>query len=106
MRMSVGEPNGKIQLFNDPQVNPIVIPIYKNGGKEFLNLVTVLTLHIDPQNLKIPIMGPKKKVVVEPIYGCQNLSGEKYKCNGKKISSIRHTSEKKNAKNHPKIPLS
>ena len=28
-----GEPNGKIQLFNDPQVNSIVIPIYKNGGK-------------------------------------------------------------------------
>ena len=28
-----GEPNGKFQLFNDPQVNSIVIPIYKNGGK-------------------------------------------------------------------------
>ena len=54
------------------------------GGKEFLNLVTVLTLHIDPQNLKIPIIGSKKKVVVNPIYGYQNLSGEKYKCNGKR----------------------
>ena len=73
------------------------------GEKEFLNLVTVFTLHIDPQNLKIPIIGPKKKVFVEPIYGCQNLSGEKYKCNGKKISSIRHTSEEKNPKNHLKI---
>ena len=76
------------------------------GGKEFLNLVTVLTLHIDPQNLKIPIIGSKKKVVVNPIYGHQNLSGEKYKRHGKRISSIRHTSEEKNPKNHPKIPLS
>ena len=61
------------------------------GGKEFLNLVTVLTLHIDPQNLKIPIIGPKNKVVVNPIYGYQNLSGEKCKSNGKRFSSIRHT---------------
>ena len=74
--------------------------------KEFLNLVTVLTLHIGPQNLKIPIIGPKKKVVVNFIYGYQNLSGEKYKSNGKRISSIRHTSEEKNPKKHPKIPLS
>ena len=74
------------------------------GEKEFLNLVTVLTLHIDPQNLKITIMGPKNKVVVNPIYGYQNLSGEKYKSNGKRISSIRHTSEEKNPKNHPKTP--
>ena len=68
------------------------------GEKEFLNLVTILTLHIDPQNLKIPIIGQKNKVVVNPIYGCQNLSGEKYKSNGKRISSIRHTSEEKNPK--------
>ena len=75
------------------------------GEKEFLNLVTVLTLHIDPQNLKIPIIGSKKKVVVNPIYGYQNLSGEKYKSNGKRISSIGHTSEEKNPKNHPKMPF-
>ena len=74
------------------------------GEKEFLNLVTVLTLHIGPENLKIPIMGPKNKVVVNPIYGYQNLSGEKCKSNGKIISSIRHTSEEKNPKNHPKTP--
>ena len=74
------------------------------GEKEFLNLVAVLTLHIDPQNLKIPIIGPKKKVVVNFIYGYQNLSGEKCKSNGKRISSIRHTSEEKNPKNHPKMP--
>ena len=29
---------------------------------------------------------------------------EKYKSNGKRIRSIRHTSEEKNPKNHPKIP--
>ena len=78
------------------------------GEKEFLNLVTVLTLHIDPQNLKIPIIGAraKTKVVVNPIYGYQNLSGEKYQTNGRRISSIRHTSEEKNPKNHPEIPVS
>ena len=52
-----------------------------------------------------PIIGPKKKVVVKSIYGYQNLSGEKYKCNEKRISSIGHTSEEKNPKNHPKMPF-
>ena len=56
--------------------------------------------------LDFPIIGPKKKVVVNFIYGYQTLSGEKCKSNGKRISSIRHTSEEKNPKNHPKIPLS
>ena len=68
------------------------------GEKEFLNLVTVLTLHIDPQNLKITIIGSKMNVVVNFIYGYQTLSGEKCKSNGKIISSIRHTSEEKNPK--------
>ena len=62
----MGEPNGKIQLFNDPQVNSIVIPIYKNGGKSFLNLVTVLTLHIDPQNLKITKTSMEKELAQKP----------------------------------------
>ena len=35
------------------------------GEKEFLNLVTVLTLHIDPQNLKIPIIGVSQKVTID-----------------------------------------
>ena len=48
-----------------------------------------------------PIIGPKKKVVVNHIYGCLNLSGEKYKCNEKRFSSIGPTSEEKNPKNHP-----
>ena len=55
----------------------------KTGEKEFLNLVSVLTLHIDPQILKITIIGSKIKVVVNFIYGYQNLSGEKYKTNEK-----------------------
>ena len=46
----------------------------------------------------------KKKIVVKSIYGYQNLSGEKYKSNEKRISSIGHTSEEKNPKNHPKMP--
>ena len=49
-----------------------------------------------------PIIGPKKKVVVNFIYGYQNLSGEKYKTNEKRISSIGHTSYEKNPKNYPK----
>ena len=36
------------------------------------------------KNLGFPIIGPKK-VVVNFIYGYQNLSGEKYKTNGKKL---------------------
>ena len=35
----------------------------RTGKKEFLNLASVLTLHIDLQNLKIPIIGSKIKVV-------------------------------------------
>ena len=54
----------------------------------------------------IPHYRAKKKVVVNFIYGYQTLSGEKCKSNGKRISSIRHTSEEKNPKNHPKMPLS
>ena len=46
----------------------------------------------------------KKKVVVNPIYGCLNLSGEKCKPSKKRISSIGHTCEEKNPKNHPKMP--
>ena len=52
----------------------------------------------------LAIVGLKIKVVVNFIYGYQNRSGEKYKSNGKRISSIRHTSKEKNPKNHPKIP--
>ena len=47
-----------------------------------------------------------KKIVVNFIYGYQNLSGEKYKSNGKRISSIRHTSEEKNPKNIRKYHIS
>jgi len=50
------------------------------------------------------IIGPKKKVVINFIYGYQNISGEKCKTNGKGISSIRHTSEEKNPKNNSKVP--
>ena len=39
------------------------------GGKEFLNLVTILTLHIDPKNLKIPIIGVSQKVTIDDEVG-------------------------------------
>ena len=58
----------------------------RTGKTEFLNLVTVLTLLPDPKNLKIPIIGSKLKIVVNFIYGYQNLSGEKYKTNEKKLA--------------------
>ena len=103
-----------------------ISPLHVGGGKEFV-------VHVYPQNpllwsiirlpiwkfwnfrekktpnrpnyfLDFPIIGPKKKVVVNFIYGYQTLSGEKCKSSGKRISSIRHTSEEKNPKNHPKMP--
>ena len=102
-------------------------PIWPVGGLEvqtksfifppnsfvMVNYMTSKTLHSFRENktpnrpnyfLDFPIIGPQKNVVVNFIYGYQNLSGEKYKSNGKRISSIRHTSEEKNPKKHPKIP--
>ena len=72
----------------------------------FFEYSTSLTLHRGSENLKIPIIGSKIKVVVNFIYGYQNLSGEKYKTIEKRISSIGHTSYEKNPKNHPKCHLS
>ena len=58
------------------------------------------------ENLKIPIIGSKMKVVVNFIYGYQNLSGEKYKTNEERINSIGLTSLEKNPKNYPKCHFS
>ena len=58
------------------------------------------------ENLKIPIIGSKIKVVVNFIYGYQNLSGEKCKANEERISSIGLTSLEKNPKNCPKCHFS
>ena len=52
------------------------------------------------ENSKIPIVGSKMKVVVNFIYGYQNLSGGKCKTNEERISSIGLTSLEKNPKNH------
>ena len=46
------------------------------------------------------------KVVVNFIYGYQKPSGEKYKTNEKRISSIGLTSLEKNPKNYPKCHFS
>ena len=40
-----------------------VVTIYKHGEKEFLDSDTILTAHIYDENLRIPIVGPKIKVV-------------------------------------------
>ena len=55
---------------------------------------------------KITIYGSKIKIDVNFIYGYQNLSGEKYKTNEERISSIGLTSLEKNPKNHPKMQFS
>ena len=55
------------------------------GVIRFFEYSTSLTLHRGSENLKIPIIGSKIKVVVNFIYGYQNLSGEKYKTNEKRI---------------------
>ena len=70
--------------------------------KRFFENSTSLTLHRGSENLKIPIIGSKMKVVVNFIYGYQKPSGEKYKTNEQRISSIGHTSYEKSPKNHPK----
>ena len=49
-----------------------------------------------------PIIRPKIKVVINFIYGYQNLSGEKCKANEERISSIGLASLEKNPKNCPK----
>ena len=47
-----------------------------------------------------------QKCSVPPFYWCQNLSREKCKPNGKRISLIRLMSEEKNPKQPLKIPFS
>ena len=66
--------------------------IRKPGEKNLAHEKLILMRGIAVENLKTPIMGSKIKVVVNFIYGYQNLSGEKYKTNGKRISSIGLTS--------------
>ena len=73
-------------------------------AKELKRFDEVWPSYLTFEILKIPIIGSKIKVVVKSIYGYQNLSGEKYKSNEKRISSIGHTSEEKNPKNHPEMP--
>ena len=54
----------------------------RKPGKFYLaheNLILMRGIAVE--NLKTPIMGSKIKVVVNFIYGYQNLSGEKYKTN-------------------------
>ena len=57
------------------------------------------------ENLKIPIIGSKIKVVVNFIYGYQNLPEEKYKTNEERISSIGLTSLERKSKKLPEMSL-
>ena len=52
--------------------------------------------------LDFPIVGPKKSWRKLKLWVSKPIR-KKYKTNEKRISSIRHTSEEKNPKNHPKI---
>ena len=53
--------------------------------------------------LVFPHCRPEKKVGINLSYGYSKPIRKKYKTNEKRISSIRHTSEEKNPKNHLKI---
>ena len=66
--------------------------IRKPGKTNLAHEKLILMRGIAVENLKTPIMGSKIKVVVNFIYGFQNLSGKKYKTNEKNQSSIRLTS--------------
>ena len=57
--------------------------IRKPGKFNLAHENLILMRGIAVENLKTPIMGSKIKVVVNFIYGYQNLSGEKYKTNEK-----------------------
>ena len=59
--------------------------IRKPGEKNLAQEKLILMRGIAVENLKTPIMGSKIKVVVNFIHGYQNLSGEKYKSNEKKL---------------------
>ena len=96
----------KVNFFHVYPQNPLLWSIIRLPIWKFWNFREKKTPNRPNYFLDFPIIGPKKKVVVNFIYGYQTLSGEKCKSNGKRISSIRHTSEEKNPKNHPKIPFS
>ena len=57
--------------------------IRKPGEKNLAHEKLISMRGIAVENLKTPIKGSKIKVVVNFIYGYQNLSGEKYKSNEK-----------------------
>ena len=71
--------------------------------KRFFENSTSLTLHRGSENLKIPIIGSKMKVVVDLSSDLSKQARERQKANGKRISSIGHTSYEKNPKNHLKV---
>ena len=54
-------------------------------AKEMKRFDEIWPSYLTFEILKIPIIGSKIKVVVKSIYGYQNLSGEKYKSNEKRI---------------------
>ena len=58
------------------------------------------------ENLKIPIVGPKIKVVEGVWCDLSKLVREGQKSNGKRFSLIGLTSFEKKPKNYPKIPYS
>ena len=77
----------------------------RTGKKEFLNLVTVLTLHIDPQYLKNHYIRVKnqncRRPMVWPIKTCARGALSQWK----RISSIGLTSYDQNPKNSWKFKL-
>ena len=57
----------KVNFLMVPRWILLSLQYIRTGKKEFLNLKSVLTLHIDPQHLKITIWGSKIRIVTENI---------------------------------------
>ena len=57
----------KVHFLMVPRWILLSLQYIRTGKKEFSNLASVLTLHIDPQNLKITIIESRIKVVVDPL---------------------------------------
>ena len=87
-------------------MNFYVVTIYKHGENEFLDSETILTSHIYDENLKIPIVKPKIKVVESVWCDLSKLVREGQKANEKRFSSIGLTSFEKKLKSYPKTQLS
>ena len=65
VKIGEGDQMGRCNFLMIPKWILLSIQYIRTGENEFLNLVTVLILHIDPQNLTIPIIGLSSKSLLK-----------------------------------------